>query len=107
MSGKAFIQTFHSKHPGATTLALSGAKDAQGRSSYDLLAALADEVPRKGQILDVACGDGYLLQNIRAPRESAEALLVPNDRPRDGHPPLFMRTSRVARMASTRYGDTW
>lgn len=76
ISGKAFIQTFHSKYPGATTLALSGAKDAQGRSSYDLLAALADGLPRTAQILDLACGDGYLLHKIRERRDAAELSLV-------------------------------
>lgn len=76
MRGKDFIQTFHSRHPGATTVAFGDARDARGRSPYELLAALADDVPRGGEVLDVACGDGYLLQKIRERRGASDVSLV-------------------------------
>ena len=55
--GEAFVRAFHAAHPGATTAAF-----ARG-GSY---ARLAAEVPTGARVLDLACGDGYLLELLGA-----------------------------------------
>ncbi len=49
---EVFLRSFHAAHPGITSAVL-----ARG-ASYDRLAAL---VPAGARVLDLACGDGYLL----------------------------------------------
>ncbi len=62
-----YLQQWHSRHPGATTTALGGLTDELGRNSYEVLAhALGgSDVP----VLDLACGDGYLLEVLRRDRD--------------------------------------
>jgi SAM-dependent methyltransferase len=60
-----FLTAFHAKHPGCTPRAMAQGKTSNGRSSYELI---VDELkaPRVlGPILDLACGDGFLLSLIR------------------------------------------
>jgi ubiquinone/menaquinone biosynthesis C-methylase UbiE len=67
--GEAFLKGFHSRHPGATAFALEVPPGE--RSSYD---ELADLVPRSGGALDVvdlACGDGALLERLHRRQQPA------------------------------------
>lgn len=58
-----FLLDFHRQHPGCTSLAFAeGKSDATGQSSYALLAAVAPT----GRVLDLGCGDGFLLSMLRS-----------------------------------------
>lgn len=53
---------FHERHAGITSRVMGRGRDETGRSSYQRLAELA----RPGErVLDVGCGDGYLLELLR------------------------------------------
>jgi SAM-dependent methyltransferase len=61
--GAAYLQGWHDRHPGATTATMDSLTDELGRNSYEVLAQVIrchDE-----PVLDLACGDGYLLELIR------------------------------------------
>jgi SAM-dependent methyltransferase len=62
-AGERFLLDFHARDPGATSRALTGARDALGRDSYDWLAALADP---GDTVCDLACGDGPLIERLIA-----------------------------------------
>lgn len=62
MTPDEFLISFHAAHPGVTARAFAHGRVGGGRSSYDLLA----DVPRKtDRVLDLGCGDGYLLERLR------------------------------------------
>ncbi len=56
-----FLLAFHATYPGATSQALARGRGPDGRSSYELLAAPAEA---ERTILDLGCGDGFLLALI-------------------------------------------
>lgn len=63
MDAEAFLRAFHRAHPGITTRAFARGRADDGRSSYEILADAAGEAMTRGQgILDLGCGDGYLLE---------------------------------------------
>jgi SAM-dependent methyltransferase len=58
-----FLRAYHARYPGATALAFAGGRLADGRSTYELLA----DLPAPGdRVLDLACGDGHLLELLVA-----------------------------------------
>ena len=63
----AYLQDWHDRHPGATSAMLTSMTDDKGRNTYELLAEalLFGSEP----VLDLACGDGYLLELLRTDRE--------------------------------------
>lgn len=71
-----YLQDFHQRRPGATSAAFAAlpAKTPSGayRSSYEVLAALARELPSRSTVLDVGCGDGHLLGllNVTSPESN-------------------------------------
>lgn len=66
-----FLRAYHARYPGATAAAFARGTIADGRSSYDLLA----DVARPGErVLDLGCGDGYLLERMIQRGHSAELL---------------------------------
>jgi SAM-dependent methyltransferase len=83
-----FLRDFHARHPGATSRALARGRLDDGRSTYDLL---ADLVAPGQRVLDLGCGDGYLLERLivrgHAPDRlagidlSAEELAAARERP--------------------------
>jgi ubiquinone/menaquinone biosynthesis C-methylase UbiE len=55
-----YLQRWHDRHPGATTMSLGSLADQMGRSSYEVLAGA---IQHGGEpVLDLACGDGHLLE---------------------------------------------
>lgn len=57
-----FLQSFHSLHPGVTPKVFAQAKLCSGKSSYELL---VDTLPDDGApltVVDLGCGDGFLLE---------------------------------------------
>jgi SAM-dependent methyltransferase len=45
---------------------LEGFRDAEGRTSYDVLVDAVSNLARDARVLDLACGDGYLLAQLAA-----------------------------------------
>lgn len=72
MINEAFLQAFHKRHPGCTSRALARARTENGGSSYDVLARCVrpSDPTRSGRVpvhvLDLGCGDGYLLERLLA-----------------------------------------
>ncbi|WP_437729842.1 class I SAM-dependent methyltransferase [Sorangium sp. So ce1335] len=64
-----FLLDFHRSHPGATSEFFGPARTPEGGDSYDRLAALVPEGD-DAVVLDLACGDGYLLERIGQRRGS-------------------------------------
>ena len=60
-----FLRNFHARFPGATATAMSWAKMEDGRSSYQRLADLVPITDQPLTVLDLACGDGYLLSLLQ------------------------------------------
>ncbi len=71
-AAEAFLRDFHRRQPGATRIAYARGRVAGGRSSYELL---ADHAPIGAQILDVGCGDGWLLARLAARGHAAQRLV--------------------------------
>ena len=59
---ETFLTAWHRRHAGTSALVFGGARGADGRDSYEQLAAV---VPDGVDVLDLACGDGFLLAAIR------------------------------------------
>lgn len=76
MDAEAFMRAFHRAHPGITTRAFARGRADDGRSSYAILAGAAGEALGRGQvILDLGCGDGYLLELLVQRGARAERLV--------------------------------
>lgn len=57
-----FLKTYHARFPGCTSACVKGARGEDGLSSYEVLAEL---VGASGTVLDLACGDGFLLSVVK------------------------------------------
>ncbi|WP_409185586.1 class I SAM-dependent methyltransferase [Amycolatopsis sp. VS8301801F10] len=68
---ETFFRAFHASHPAATSRIFSGGQNTGGRSSYELL---RDEIAGAGRVLDLACGDGFLLDLLAAAGHQAVGL---------------------------------
>ena len=65
-TAESFLLAFHRAHPGCTAEAFArGRIDGRG-SSYDLLADLVPADLGDQRVLDLACGDGHLLELLTA-----------------------------------------
>lgn len=58
-----YLATFHRERPGITDAVLGCARAADGRDPYDWL---ADSLPVRGVVVDVACGSGPLVTRLAA-----------------------------------------
>jgi SAM-dependent methyltransferase len=56
-----YLEEWHANHTGATSQVLGGLLGADGQSSYTRVAQFAAPGDR---VLDLACGDGFLLQKV-------------------------------------------
>jgi SAM-dependent methyltransferase len=61
-ASEAFLRAFHARHPGATARTMRAGRTAEGLSSYEILARVVPPAPGPVTIVDLACGDGYLLE---------------------------------------------
>lgn len=61
---ETFLRSFHATRPGCTSQTMATATTADGHTSYELLASAVPVFSATGQVrvLDLACGDGYLLE---------------------------------------------
>ncbi len=64
-SAERFLRTFHNRAPSATSRSLGWGRLPDGRSSYQLVAAAVSAEESLPRILDLACGDGYLVNALR------------------------------------------
>src|SRR5512134_1405062 len=62
------VQLFHRQRPGATAAVMARAQSPAG-SSYDRLARVVPVTATPQTVLDLACGDGYLLDLLRRRRQ--------------------------------------
>ncbi|MEZ4402272.1 MAG: class I SAM-dependent methyltransferase [Kofleriaceae bacterium] len=70
---EAFVRRFHRDRPGATSAALArGRVVGAAGSTYD---RVADAVAPGGRVLDLGCGDGFLLAGLQARGHLASDLL--------------------------------
>ncbi len=60
-NSETFLRKFHAQYAGATSKAM-GARTIDGRSSYELLARQIPDSEQSLTVLDLACGDGPLLE---------------------------------------------
>jgi SAM-dependent methyltransferase len=59
-----FLRQVHSQQAGATHHLLNKARTADGQSSYEVLVEAISGFTLPGTVLDLGCGDGYLLELI-------------------------------------------
>ena len=57
------MRAFHAAHPGVTSAVMAAGQSAAGGSSYEVLAARAAGCDA---VMDLGCGDGYLLERVSA-----------------------------------------
>lgn len=99
-ASEAYLLDFHARKPGATTKQMANAPVVVGGvaypSSYAYLAASAPTSARAQRIVDLGCGDGYLLGLIAA-RRLPEAKLIGLD---ISGPELAMAHALLAQGAS-------
>ncbi len=78
-SNERFLADFHNQRAGVTSLAYASLPatklDEVAASSYEFLAALVPKVQSPLTVLDVACGDGYLLWLVDASRQRPATLI--------------------------------
>lgn len=61
--GRRLLRQYHAT-PGRTVAMLQGWNDDVGRTTYEALAARMDTLARSVGVLDIGCGDGFLLQML-------------------------------------------
>jgi SAM-dependent methyltransferase len=60
-----FLRGFHARSPGGSTRAFARGADERGLSSYQRLVQTLATTSRELTVLDLACGDGYMLGLLR------------------------------------------
>ncbi|HTQ80150.1 MAG TPA: class I SAM-dependent methyltransferase [Thermoanaerobaculia bacterium] len=103
---EAFLQAFHARHTGATAQVMRDGRTQDGLSSYELLAQSVQPSPagEPVTVVDLACGDGYLLELLRdrGPRDarligidmSAEELAAARQRLGPGEAELLLERAQ-------------
>lgn len=62
-----FLKSFHKENPGCTPASFANGFTDKGLTSYDhLIQTLPSQGMRGKSLLDLACGDGFLLEKLRA-----------------------------------------
>lgn len=75
-AGQKLLRRFHQRHAGATSQSLGRGRTASGLSSYETLSSVAASAPPNSTILDLACGDGLLLELVHADLPDARLIGV-------------------------------
>jgi SAM-dependent methyltransferase len=83
MDAEQILRGFHAQHPGATAQIMGNSRAAT-TSSYDLLVRTVEAAPAGAAVLDLACGDGYLLQRIAHTRPDARVTGIDMSEPELG-----------------------
>lgn len=83
LEGSAFLRAWHARYAGAASSAFGyGRTGDDARSSYDLLVDDAAALPHLASAVDLACGDGYLLELLARRLPSAQIIgidMVPEE----------------------------
>lgn len=58
------LASYH-ENPGQTPAMLEAWRDPRGRTTYEVLVERAETLDRRSRILDLACGDGFLVEQLR------------------------------------------
>ena len=74
-SVERFLDDFHSRYPSATSSIFGEAPAGDHGSSYDLLLEIVPAGPAPLAVLDLACGDGLLLERLAARRQPGLRLI--------------------------------
>jgi ubiquinone/menaquinone biosynthesis C-methylase UbiE len=74
-SAERFLQDFHQRHPGTTSAAFAHLSTPNQASSYAVLASTIPQSNTRLTVLDLACGDGYLLK-VLADRQQPSMQLI-------------------------------
>ncbi|MGA7356393.1 MAG: methyltransferase domain-containing protein [Candidatus Cybelea sp.] len=73
LEGSDFLRAWHARYAGAASSAFGyGRTEGGARSSYDLLVDDAAALRHVATVVDVACGDGYLLELLARRLPSAQ-----------------------------------
>ncbi len=75
-AGERFVQRFHDAHAGRTIESFGRGRVGASGNSYDLLARSVSALPSGSRVLDLACGDGVLLEVISDLRSDLELVGV-------------------------------
>ncbi|MGE8416193.1 MAG: class I SAM-dependent methyltransferase [Pseudomonas sp.] len=75
-SAERFLQDFHQRRPGTTPPAFAGLRLGQRGCSYDMLAATLNPSRAEPRVLDLGCGDGFLLDLLARHHPSAQLIGV-------------------------------
>ncbi|MGC5702489.1 methyltransferase domain-containing protein [Pseudomonas sp. NFXW11] len=75
-SAERFLQDFHQRRPGTTPPAFAELRLAGRGCSYDMLAATLDALRPDARVLDLGCGDGFLLERLARQHPRAQLLGV-------------------------------
>jgi SAM-dependent methyltransferase len=62
ITSEDFLRAFHARNPGATARTMASGRTPEGLSSYEILARAVPVAPDPLTVVDLACGDGYLLE---------------------------------------------
>ncbi len=57
-----FLQSFHTRFPGVTSKVFAQSRTCRGKSSYDLLVDTLPDECASLTVVDLGCGDGFLLE---------------------------------------------
>ena len=63
---EVFLKEFHAQLPGCTSQTMASQLTPENKSSYELLADLVPVGNKPLKVLDLACGDGYLLSLLES-----------------------------------------
>ena len=66
---ETFLRNWHRLHAGATSSCLADGRAEGGRSSYELLAEVVPATGKGISLLDLGCGDGFLLECVLSRRQ--------------------------------------
>jgi ubiquinone/menaquinone biosynthesis C-methylase UbiE len=64
-----YLKNFHTRLPGCTSDVIFATLNENGKNSYQLLCDLVPKIEQPINVLDLACGDGFLLEILQSRRQ--------------------------------------